>query len=404
MTNGFSRPEDVVVRSASGDAGHDGPTVPDSASVSFHPPDTKTSHQANAFREQGARHDWFENFDGRGSGRNGKWVWFDPAKDKTPKPGVILVGGQAWDQHLKHSDGYNFHCGDIHSNHFAVMKGILDMLPNTFHIRELGPGGSIGFKKTEALLSEFIDSGHLITRYVAEDIHLRYAAEAAFQAFSMGVKAYAQQTDFMNINPNRKYNRPEAIEPELILVQGGPLANAPETVNGRSYSGRQNAARYLAKQNYISPMGSFLWITFQKERNPAKLLAEYEGDEENKEIFRHFVLSGFNRAVKNGTITTPSYNPLDYWDYRADYDDSIKAVRLNAVCEVTHTISTVHGDRHAPKGKTQTEILSHKWDETDWENIFDAAGIKLIESFSEPETNRGVLLAKSVAEPKISLT
>lgn len=313
----------------------------------------------------------------------------------------VLYGASGWDAHIAEStnsgdhtktNSYDFADGDTGVIRTALQEGLVSLLPRRSTYYAYGPGEYTAISgKDFVLLDGMIENGLPLPEALnAVDINDRYArifAQAANEKYNTASSAV--QGDFME----GTLNLGQKVGTSIIGIFGGPIANAQRD---EAFTPKQNASRYLAKLVSQHGEGTRVLQTIQTEANTNILLAEYKPTRR----FEAFILGAFPRAVHQGIIKTP-YDVFRNWKLSTEFDRAERVIKLIAAAKRTHDIEMEDRTFKISKGDGPVITLSHKWNEQDWLEICDPAGLNDIKFFGSP--SRKLMYTKAVREPKPEL-
>lgn len=296
----------------------------------------------------------------------------------------IPYGAPAWDAHIQESttdnpkrkqkNAYTFAEGDEAVIATALQQGLLQQFPRRMTFYSYGPGDLLAVRKKEF---QILDAAAQCENTTIEaiygvDINRRYArqfADAAntrYDRLSQGILG-----DFMEGTLNDLGNK---IGTSVVGIFGGPFANAPSMAG--TFNSKQKAAQYLAQLVSQHGEGTRVINTFDVQMDEAKLLDDYKPTR----TFEAFILGAFPRAVNEGIIKNQNYDIFANWKLKTAFNAEERAVKLIATAKKSHTILIENG----PNDDIEIDIkekdervftLSHKWNEDDWSDIYNAAGL-----------------------------
>ncbi len=324
-------------------------------------------------------------------------LFFDSAKGK--KNHDNPVGSPAWDN-LIHT--LPLVSGDLEAIRYAIKRGLVQRLPEKIKAIEYGCGGKSGVSKPSEIIRAIRQSDrHEIISYTAMDIVPRYGIESSnFIKRKFNLTSYGVTGDFSASGDLNIPNEDSQFTP-VVMSFGGPFANAPDESPANGLTSRQNAQTYFGRMNRQYGPGAFLLLSFQAQRDPNVILDQYKRTEQ----FEAFVFSAFTRAKKENVITDQDYNPYDHWEMDPRYDIGRKAVSLDVVCKNEHLFPSQTREKIIMQpGDRLPLLLSHKWDETDYVEMLEAAGYTVPAEciFREESSPHGLILAQSIRPLQLS--
>ncbi len=355
------------------------------------------------------RQAFMQTLQGKGQGLLTAHLYHEPANDGVPQMNHniystlqqrfnrILYGGQAWDAFIKEGGAYQCGDSDINAINSALADGLVDSLPDNMRLVEYGPGGKNGVPKPAQLIKSIMQQkpGQIYS-YIAVDILNRFATESALEIHEeFNLRSFAIVGDFTT---KEKLVMPKAAgTTQVVLSFGGGFANAPDYSLNQGHNGKANATAYFSQMNRQFGLGSYVLMSYHSERDPAKLMQEYQ----RTDALEAFILSGFMRAVGEGIITDKNYDPFQHWKMEPAYDTNIQAVVEYAVCQKDHVLKTGEGSFDFKAGDRLPITLSHKWDDQDYKGILKKAGYDIVDDkvYKSENMPRGVILAKAVRRP-----
>lgn len=343
---------------------------------------------------------FLDTLDGKGRGLLMPYLYHDPQTELVEKSD-LLYGSNAWDALVAGSNSsYKTLDDEISALDNAITHQLLGKLPQNIKIIEYGPGGKTGVIKPKKLIRAIVDStDHVITSYTAVDILNRFATESTLEIHEeFNLQSYAIVGDFTAPQSLSLPNETDSIP--LVVSFGGGFANAPDNRSGYGKGAKDNAIECFTQMNKQHGLGSYVLLSYHAESSARKLLRNYRGTS----ALEAFIMSAFVRAVSEGVILDPSYDPYKNWSIKPSYDASEKSVIEYAVCQKSHTVNTATGPYSFKRGCRIPMTLSHKWDEADYRDIFKAAGYDVIDGKCNASRNSpyGILLAKAVSLPDLS--
>jgi uncharacterized SAM-dependent methyltransferase len=320
------------------------------------------------------------------------------SKDNVP------YGAPGWDAHIAESTGenpdkekkndYSFADGDQAVIATALQEGLLSHLPRRIAYYSYGPGELIAVNKKDFQILDAVEKAgnYILTALNAVDINDRYAlsfAQAANDRYNKA--ASAVQGNFMDgvLNLGAKDGT------SVIGIFGGPFANAPEY---KEIDAKTNAARYLAQLVSQHGEGTRVINTIDTESNPDILLSNYKATRR----FEAFILGALPRAVHEGIITNKEYDVFGNWKLSTAFDEARRAVKLIAKAKKQHTLKTEDYNFKIRKDEEFVFTLSHKWNEQDWKEIYNLAGLDDLKFYGEG--TRKLLVARAARDPDPKLT
>lgn len=366
----------------------------------------KTSAEEKKAFEQA----FFDALARKGEGLLTRYLYHDISKEDETKEeiriddtlirhfGQLLYGAGAWDANMKKNKNYGLASGDMGALDYALEEHLVTKMPEKLHLIDYGAGGKTGAHKPEKLIKAVLEDGaHDISGYTAIDIVPRFASEAALSIHNeFNLHADIVVCDFMAAE---RVAVPKVKEKgghtPVSLLFGGILANAPDMSSGGGPGSKENVVTYLSRMNRQHGPGSMVLMTYHAENDPGALLKEYQSTDE----LSAFVLSSFSRAVLQGTITDPDYDPFRYWHIVPRFDEKSKALNMCAVSLEDHEIPTARGPVRVEEGDDFTVAVSYKWDESDYRPMFEESGFEIVDVFRRKGAPRGLILARATRPP-----
>lgn len=321
----------------------------------------------------------------------------------------VPYGASGWDAHIAQSvntsekgpaNDYSFPDGDKEVIEVAIKRGLFSNLPRRSTYYSYGPGEYTAISRKDfVILDEMIKQEFPLPEAInAVDINYRYArlfAEAANARYNKASSAV--QGDFMEGTLDLGQKTGTAI----IAIFGGPIANAAKDKNNTA---KQNASRYLAKLVSQHGEGTRVLQTIETESRPSVLLKEYAATKR----FEAFILGALPRAVHQGIILNPKYDVFKNWKLVTDFDEATRAVRLIAEAKKSHTLEIEKEPNQRKnitfgisKGDGFVFTLSHKWNQEDWREICDPAGLNDLTFYGDD--SRKLMYSKAIREPDPAL-
>ena len=309
----------------------------------------------------------------------------------------ILYGGQAWDAFIQEGGSYRGLDQDLNAIEAALEGGLTSALPDNMRLIEYGPGGKTGVGKPAAVIKSILqERPQQIYSYTAVDILNRFATESALEIHEeFNLRSFAIVGDFA---AKGKLVMPKAAGTvPVVLSFGGGFANAPDHSPDNGPDGKGSAVAFFSQMNRQHGLGSYVLMSYHCERDPKKLLQEYQ----RTDALEAFILSGFVRAIGEGIITDKNYDPFLHWAMEPAYNEKIKAVVEYAVCQKDHVLHTTDGKFAFKKNDRLPITLSHKWDAQDYGEILKKAGYEIVgdKPYQSGDLPRGVVLARAVRNP-----
>jgi dimethylhistidine N-methyltransferase len=239
---------------------------------------------------------------------------------------------------------------------------------------EFGSGASV---KTRILLAAAEPSA-----YVPIDISgdfLRDAASSLADAFP-GLAVHPIEADF-----TRPIQLPEALRalPRLGFFPGSTIGNMIPA----------SGVDLLRAMRRTLGTGSWLFIGFDRVKDPAELLRAYDDEAGITAQFNLNLLERINREL-GGDI------PIDAFRHRAIWNDRLSRIEmhLQAVRDVAFEVAGTHFSLSS--GETIHSENSHKYGERDARLLLLAGGWTPVEEWTDEEARFALVLAK--AEPERS--
>ncbi len=349
----------------------------------------------------------------KGEGLLTRYLYHDPSGEEDAQKflkisellkkhfGEDLYGARAWDANIRNNQYYGLANGDMEALEYALELHVVSRLPEKMRLIEYGAGGEAGAVKPAKLIRAIMKEKSLdsILSYTAIDIVHRFASKSACSIYDeFNLNSFNVVCGFM---ATERVGLPEMKDEKnytpVLLLFGNVMANAPDSSLGGGKDAWQNVTTYLSRMNRQFGMGSRILMTYHAQNDPAVLLNEYQPTPQ----LQAFVLTNFPRAMMQGVISDPQYDPFQRWHIKPTYDAATKAMKYHAVSRENHIISIGAKDISISKGESFINAVVYEWDEHDYESIVAPAGYEIKEVYRRPGTPRGVLLMEAVRPPSL---
>ncbi|HRK98156.1 MAG TPA: L-histidine N(alpha)-methyltransferase [Alphaproteobacteria bacterium] len=309
----------------------------------------------------------------------------------------ILSGGKAWERHIDdsiHNNTYSLLDNDEDVIKYAIQHSLVQTLPRTIKFVSYGGGNAFDRKEFRIVNAVVEDSNRDVSDFCAVDILERFAIGGAVAANRLfGIRSQGVVGDILC---NGKLAIDETTGSPVVMIFGGSFENTPSTSNAPDP--RESTAIAWAKMNIQHGLGSTVIKTFDTDQDPARQEEAYSPSKN----FEAFILSAFARAIQLGIIEDASYDVLENWRLKREFDLQLSSVKLIAECKKTHTLKINGTNRKFLGGETpdrRTITLSHKWGDLTHIDIAKRAGYEIKHIYSNDENPVHLLVAEATKRP-----